>query len=116
MSLGLSSEVDDRWGESGMSRDKREGRSVLLRDVGLEGTSLRVLRLRGGGGGGGGCVERRLLDDVLGEGIFCGNDSGSVVIRRVVSKDVTEVSESFRLDRGGGGFIDDDDKGSKVWG
>ena len=49
---------------------------------------------RGGGGGGGGCcAERRFAEiDVLGS-------ETSVEIRGVMSTDVTEVSESFRLGR-----------------
>lgn len=113
-SLGFSSETTDGSGESGLSRDEREGRSVLRLGVGLEGVSLKVLRVRGGGGGGGGCVERRFPDAVLGGEVFCVSGSVSPAARGVASEDVTEVSESFRLDRGGGGFIDDN-KASEDW-
>ena len=80
--------------------DRRDGRSVLRREVGSEGVSVGCFLPRGGGGGGGACVERRFVDaDVAGS-------ATSVVIRGAMSTDVTEVSESFRLGRGIGGFPD----------
>jgi hypothetical protein len=77
---------------------------VLRREVGDEGISAVCFRPRGGGGGGGGaCADKRF--DVW---------SGfSVGTRGRISTDVTEVSESFRLGRGIGGFMVD---GSDGWG
>lgn len=80
---------------------RRDGSSVLRREVGSEGISVGYFLPRGGGGGGGGCcAERRFAEiDVL-------DSETSVEIRGVMSTDVTEVSESFRLGRGIGGFTD----------
>jgi hypothetical protein len=55
---------------------------------------------RGGGGGGGGCDIR--FEAVEGGGSDS-EERGMGV--DVLSKEITEVSESFRLGLGGGGFI-----------
>jgi len=73
---------------------------VLRREVGEDEVSVGYFLPRGGGGGGGACAERRFVEvDVAGS-------VTSVGIRGGISTDVTEVSESFRLGRGMGGFMD----------
>lgn len=59
--LGFSwSGADALLGDSGLSRPRRVGKSVLRREVGEEG-GTSCFRPRGGGGGGGACTERRLF-------------------------------------------------------
>jgi hypothetical protein len=107
--LGFSwSGADARRGDSGLSSPKRVGKSVLRRDVGDEGGKSCFLP-RGGGGGGGACAERRLFATEVVEGGGAGGSGccWESLERRgcCMSKEVTEVSESFRLGRGGGGFV-----------